>query len=68
MENAFFQDITYIQLMFLRSQPLMGKIKVIVRKITAAFGSASGVAMDIAQYADKNWRSAWLIISPQEYS
>ena len=24
--------------------------------------------MDIAQYADKNWRSAWLIISPQEYS
>ena len=46
----------------------MGKIKVIVRKITAAFGSVSGVAMDIAQYADENWRSAWLIISPQEYS
>ena len=54
--------------MFFRSQPLMGKIKVIVRKITAAFGSVSGVAMDIAQYADENWRSAWLIISPQEYS
>ena len=39
-----------------------------VRKITAAFGSASGVAIDIAQYADSNWRSAWLILSPQEYS
>ena len=45
-----------------------GKIKVSVRKITAAFGSASGTAMDSAQYADRNWRSAWLILSPQEYS
>ena len=45
-----------------------GKIKVSVRKITAAFGSASDVAMDIAQYADRNWRSVWLILSPQEYS
>ena len=45
-----------------------GKIKVSVRKITAAFGSASGVAMDIAQYADRNWRFAWFILSPQEYS
>ena len=24
--------------------------------------------MDIAQYADRNWRSAWFILSPQEYS
>ena len=39
-----------------------------MQKITAAFGSASGVAIDIAQYADRNWRSAWLILSPQEYS
>ena len=46
----------------------MGKIKVIVRKITAAFGSASGVAMDIAQYADRNWRSAWFIFLPQVFS
>ena len=45
-----------------------GKIKISVPKITAAFGSASGVAIDIAQYADRNWRSAWLILSPQEYS
>ena len=45
-----------------------GKLKVIVRKITAAFGSASGVVMDIAQYANRSWRSAWLILSPQEYS
>ena len=45
-----------------------GKINVSVRKITAAFGSASGVAMDIAQYVDRNRRSAWLILSPQEYS
>ena len=30
-----------------------GKIKVSVRKMAAAFGSASGVAMDIAQYADR---------------
>ena len=41
-----------------------GKTKVSMRKITAAFGSASGVAMDIAQYAGRNWRSAWLILSP----
>ena len=41
-----------------------GKIKVSVRKITAAFGYASGVAMDIAQYADRYWRSAWLILLP----
>ena len=34
-----------------------GKIKISVRKITAAFESASGVAMDISQYADRNWRS-----------
>ena len=46
----------------------IGKIKVTVRKITAGFRSASGVAVDIAQCADRNWRSAWLIISPQEYS
>ena len=39
-----------------------------MRKITAACVSTSGVAMDIAQYADRNWRSAWLIPSPQEYS
>ena len=45
-----------------------GKIKVNARKITATFGSASGVAMDIVQYADRNWRSAWLILLPQEYS
>ena len=45
-----------------------GKIKISVPKITAAFGSASDVAIDIAQYADRNWRSAWLILSPQEYS
>ena len=45
-----------------------GKIKVTVQKITAAFGSASGIRMDIAQYADRNWRSAWLILLPQEYS
>ena len=44
------------------------KIKVGVRKITAAFGSASGVAMDIVLYADRSWRSAWLILSPKEYS
>ena len=29
-----------------------GKMKVSWQKITAAFGSASGVAMDVAQYAD----------------
>ena len=45
-----------------------GKMKVSWQKITAAFGSASGVAMDIAQYAERNWRSAWLILSRQEYS
>ena len=45
-----------------------GKVKVNVRKITAAFGPASGVVMNIAQYGDRNWRSAWLILSPQEYS
>ena len=45
-----------------------GKIKVSVQKVTAAFGSASGLAINIAQYADRNWRSAWLILSPQEYS
>ena len=45
-----------------------GKIKVSVQKMAAAFGSASGVAMDIAQYADRNWRSALLILFPQEYS
>ena len=45
-----------------------GKIKVNARKITATFGSASGVAMDIVQYADRNWRSAWLILLPQDYS
>ena len=44
-----------------------GKIKVSSRKITAAFGSASGVAMYISQYADRNWRSAWLILLPQQY-
>ena len=31
-----------------------GKIKFRAHKITAGFGSASGVAMDIAQYADRN--------------
>ena len=47
-----------------------GKIKISVRKTTATFGSASGVAMGIVQHADRNWRSAsaWLILSPQEYS
>ena len=45
-----------------------GKIKVSVRKITAACGCVSGVAMDIDQYTNRNWRSAWLILSPQEYS
>ena len=45
-----------------------GKIKVSVQKVTAAFGSASGLAINIAQYADRNWRSVWLILSPQEYS
>ena len=45
-----------------------GKIKVTVQKITAAFGSASGIAMDITQYADRNWRPAWLILSLEEYS
>ena len=45
-----------------------GKIKVSVRKITAAFRSASGVAMDIAQYADRNWRFSWLNLLPQEKS
>ena len=64
VEHAFFQDFTYIHFMLFRSQPL----KVIVRKIATAFGSASGVAMDIAQYADRNWRSALLILSPQECS
>ena len=64
VEHAFFQDFTYIHFMLFRSQPL----KVIVRKIAAAFGSASGVAMDIAQYANRNWRSALLILSPQECS
>ena len=24
--------------------------------------------MDIVQYADRNWRFAWLILLPQEYS
>ena len=38
-----------------------GKIKVNVRKIIAAFVSASGVAMDIAEYADRKWRSVWLV-------
>ena len=41
-----------------------GKIKVSVRKITAACGCVSGVAMDIDQYTNRNWRSAWLILSP----
>ena len=45
-----------------------GKSKVSVQKITTAFGSASGVAVDIAQYADSNWRSDWLILSSQEHS
>ena len=45
-----------------------GKIKVVVWKITPVFGSASGVAMDIAQYADRNWRSAWFIFLPQVFS
>ena len=45
-----------------------GKIKVSVQKIAPAFGSTSGAAMDIAQYVDKNWRSAWLNLSSQEYS
>ena len=45
-----------------------GKIKFVVRKITPVFGSASGVAMDIAQYADRNWRSAWFIFLPQVFS
>ena len=45
-----------------------GKIKVSVQNIAAAFGSAIGVALDIALNADKNWRSACLILSPQEYS
>ena len=45
-----------------------GKIKISVRKVTATFESASGVAMDISQYADRNWRSTQLIISLQEYS
>ena len=45
-----------------------GKIKVTVRKITAAFGSASDLTIDIAQYADRNWRPAWLFPSRQEYS
>ena len=44
-----------------------GKIKVSVRKITAAFGSASDLTIDIAQYADRNWRPAWLFPSRQEY-
>ena len=39
-----------------------------MRKVTAAFVSPSGVAMDIAHYSDRNWRSALLIHSPQEYS
>ena len=39
-----------------------------MQKITAAFGSDSGIAMDITQYADRNWRSAWLILSLEEYS
>ena len=45
-----------------------GKKKVSVQKIAPAFGSTSGAAMDIAQYVDKNWRSAWLNLSSQEYS
>ena len=37
-----------------------GKSKVSVQKITTAFGSASGVAMDIAQLTDRNWRSGFV--------
>ena len=40
-----------------------GKIKVSVRKITAACECVSGVAMDIDQYTNRNWRSASLILS-----
>ena len=39
-----------------------------MQKVTAAFGSASGLAINVAQYADRNWRSVLLILSPQEYS
>ena len=67
MENAFFQDYIHPIDAFSKST-FNGKIKVSVRIMTAAFGSASGVAMDMAQYTDRNWRSAWLILSPQEYS
>ena len=52
----------------LQKSTFNGKIKVSVLKVTAEFGSASVVAMDIAQNTDRNWRSGWLILLPQEYS
>ena len=45
------------------------KIKVSMRKITAAFGISSGFVTDIAQYVySKKWKSARLILSPQYHS
>ena len=68
MEKCFLPRLYIHPIDALPKSTFNGKIKISVPKITAAFGSASGVAIDIAQYADRNWRSAWLILSPQEYS
>ena len=46
-----------------------GKIKVSVRKITQMFGRFSGVALSLSGIIDAhNWRSAWLILNPEEHS
>ena len=68
MEKCFLPRLYVHPIDALPKSTFNGKIKISVPKITAAFGSASGFAIDIAQYADRNWRSAWLILSPQEYS
>ena len=45
-----------------------GKIKVSVRNITATFGVSSGVAQNISRIIGKIWKSAWLILPPEQMS
>ena len=45
-----------------------GKINLSVRNITATFGVSSGVAENISRIIGKNWKCAWLILSPEQMS
>ena len=46
-----------------------GKVKVSVRKMISSFGVSSGICKSISQHIDdRKWKSAWLVLRPDEHS